>query len=65
VLSLLNQSKCGYELAEILKLANISSLWTMKSFKMELSNDRGIFVLTVFRMIMDRILYNEKEYVSI
>ena len=31
----------------------------MKGSKMELSNDHGIFVLTVFRMIMDRILYNE------
>ena len=59
MLSLLNQSKYGYELAEIMKLANITSLWKMKGSKMELSNDHGIFVLSVFRMIMDRILYNE------
>ena len=59
VLSLLNQSKDCYELAEIMKMANITSIWKLKGSKMELSNDRGIFVLTVFRMIMDRILYNE------
>ena len=42
-----------------MKLANITSLWKKKGSRSDLKNDRGIFVMTVFRMIMDRILYNE------
>ena len=42
-----------------MQLANITSLWKKKGSRTDLSNDRGIFVLTVLRMIMDRILYDE------
>ena len=59
VLNLLNQSKSSHELSEVMQLANITSLWKKKGSRTDLSNDRGIFVLTVLRMIMDRTLYNE------
>ena len=59
VLNLLNQSKTRHEISEVMKLANITSIWKKKGSRTDLSNDRGIFVLTVLRMIMDRILYDE------
>ena len=59
VLSLLNQSRSGFDLPEMMQLANITSIWKRKGSRASLSNDRGIFVLSVFRMIMDRIQYNE------
>ena len=59
VLSLLNQSKLSNELAEVMQLSNITSIWKRKGSKMQLSSDRGIFVLTTFRMIMDRMVYND------
>ena len=59
LLYLLNLSKSGQEFSEMMKLANITSIWKKRGSRTELSNDRGIFVLTVFRMIMDRVLYDE------
>ena len=59
VLNLSNQSKSSHELSEVMQLANITSLWKKKGSRTDLSNDRGIFVLTVLRMIMDKTLYNE------
>ena len=42
---------------ELLK-ADISSIWKRKGSKMELSNDRGIFILSIFRKILDKLLYH-------
>ena len=39
-------------------LADITSIWKKKGSKSELCNDRGIFILSVLRKILDRILYN-------
>ena len=58
-MSLLNQTKFSNQLPEVMKLANITSIWKKKNSRLDLANDRGIFVLTVVRMMMDRMLYNE------
>ena len=42
-----------------MRLANISSIYRQKNSRKHLENDRGIFVLTVIRMIMDRLLYED------
>ena len=42
-----------------MRLANITSIYKLKNSRQHLENDRGIFVLTVIRMIMDRLLYND------
>ena len=59
LLSLLNQTKFSNQLPEVMKLANITSIWKKKNSRLDLANDRGIFVLTVVRMMMDKMLYNE------
>ena len=41
---------------ELLK-ADITSIWKKKGSRMELSNDRGIFILSILRKIMDKVLY--------
>ena len=53
LLDLLNQCKSKVELAEMIKLANITTIWKRKAYRMKLQNDIGIFVLTIFRMNYD------------
>ena len=53
LLDLLNQCKSKVELAEMIKLANIKTIWKRKAYRMKLQNDIGIFVLTIFRMNYD------------
>ena len=55
-----NQSK----LPSIAYLANITSIWKGRGDKNDLANDRGVFTLTVLRMILDKVIYNE-EYETI
>ena len=53
LLDLLNQCKSKVELAEMIKLANITTIWKRKAYRMKLQNDIGIFVITIFRMNYD------------
>ena len=41
-------------------LANITSLYKGKGDKLDLNNDRGIFLVTVFRSILMKMIYNDK-----
>ena len=61
LLSLLNEVKLEHFVPYFMRLANISSLYKNRGCKKALSNDRGIFVLTTTRMIMDRLMYPEIE----
>ena len=56
---LVSESKFKNFLPLFMRLANITSLYKRKGSKMCLESDRGIFVLTVVRMILDRLLYND------
>ena len=47
------------EVPELMELANIITLYKGKGSRFELDNDRGIFILTILRMIHDRIIYND------
>ena len=60
LLDLLNQCRSKVQLAEMMKLANITSIWKRKASRMNLQNDIGIVVLKIFRMIMYIMLYDEK-----
>ena len=57
--ALLNEVKFLNFVPQFMRLANITSIWKKKASKSLLQNDRGIFVLTIVRMIMDRLLYND------
>ena len=47
-----------FHIPEELLMADITSIWKRKGSRMNLKNDRGIFVLTILRKIMDKTLYN-------
>ena len=38
-------------------LANITSIWKSKGSRFSLENDRGIFILTVLKKILDKLIY--------
>ena len=58
LLNFLNMILETFFLPEELLLSDITSIWKRKGCKSDLSNDRGIFVLSILRKILDKILYN-------
>ena len=64
VLKLMNGIKNQQLFPEILGYCNITSLYKNKGSKQNFNNYRGIFRVTVFRNILDRLIYND-EYPNI
>ena len=59
LLHLFNGIKSSQIIPEFMKLSNITSLYKNKGSRSDLENDRGIFILTVLRKILDKLLYND------
>ena len=59
-LSLMNNIKQSLVIPRQMKLSNITSIWKKKGSRMNMSNERGIFVLTAVRKILDKLIYLEK-----
>ena len=64
IVKMMNHIKDEQKYPECLELCNISSIWKQKKSKNEFDSYRGIFRLTVFRSILDRLIYND-EYKNI
>ena len=60
LLTLVNEIKERCHIPEFIQWANITSLYKGKGDKMDLNNERGIFIVTVVRSILMRLIYNEK-----
>ena len=60
LLELMNGIKFNMFIPENLQLANITSIFKNKGSRLNLDNDRGIFVLTIFRKILDKLTYLDK-----
>ena len=60
LLTLLNKIKVKCIIPEFIEWANITSLYKGKGDRLDLTNDRGIFLVTVFRGILMRLIYNDK-----
>ena len=45
----------------LLSLANISTIYKNKGSRMDLENDRGIFNLGVFRYILEKLIFTDKQ----
>ena len=58
LVALLNKVKSEHFIPQFMRLSNINSIWKKKGGKQSLQSDRGIFVMTVCRMIMYRLMYN-------
>ena len=59
-LSLMNDIKQSLVIPKQMKLSNITSIWKKKGSRMDMSNERGIFVLTAVRKILDKLTYLDK-----
>ena len=66
VLMLLNKIKEQMAEPEFMQLANITSFWKGKGPKNDIEMERGIFILTLLRMIKDRMIHNDiKDIIEI
>ena len=64
ILKLMNKIKDEQIYPKCLELCNISSIWKRKGSRNDFDSYRGVFRLTVFRSILDRLIYND-EYEKI
>ena len=60
LLQMFNKVKLEFEIPEIMTLANIISIYKGKGVKNDLKNDRGIFIMNIFKSIMMKMIYNEE-----
>ena len=60
MLTLLNKVKFNGFIPEFIQWANITSLCKGKGDKLDLKNERGIFIVSVFRSILMKLIYNDK-----
>ena len=64
ILKLMNRIKEEQLYPKCLELCNISSIWKLKGPRNKFSSYRGIFRVSIFRAILDRLIYND-EYENI
>ena len=64
LLKLMNRIKEDQVFPKCMELCNISSIWKRKSPRNEYDSYRGIFRVTIFRTILDRLIYND-EYATL
>ena len=60
VLKMMNKIKDDQKFPKCLELCNISSIWKRKGSRNSFDNYRGIFRVTIFRSILDRLIYNDE-----
>ena len=60
LLMLLNRLKKELHIPAFMQLADIVAIYKGKGDKLSLENDRGIFILNIFRSIMMKMIYAEK-----
>ena len=64
ILKLMNLIKQKQEYPTCLELCNISSIFKKKGSKNNFGQYRGIFIVLIFRAILERLIYND-EYCNI
>ena len=52
--------KQTFKFPEFMELTNISTIYKNKGSRYDLENDRGIFILSVLRKLLDKLIYEEK-----
>ena len=57
LLLLFNGVKTHFFLPKYMLLENITTIFKNKGSRFELNNDRGIFILTVLKKILDKLIY--------
>ena len=59
-LNMANKIKDHIFIPKFMQYANIVSIYKGKGSKMDLDNDRGIFIVNIFRSILMKMVYNDK-----
>ena len=57
---LLNGLKKEQKSVPLTNFANITTIFKQKGSQLDMENDRGIFILPVFRMILEKRIYKDK-----
>ena len=60
MLNLFNCIKAELKIPKMFQYANITTIWKKKGSRRDLNNDRGIFVVSVMRMMLDSLIYEDK-----
>ena len=60
LLHLLNQTKHTLTIPEFIELCSIVAIYKGKGEKGDLQNDRGIFIVNIFRAILMKLIYKDK-----
>ena len=60
LLHMMNRIKSEQKYPKALELCNISSIWKKKGPRNNFDSYRGIFRVTIFRSILDRLIYNDE-----
>ena len=60
ILQLVNGIKTDFFIPKNVQLSSITTIYKKKGSKHNLENDRGIFGLSIFRKIIDKLVYQEK-----
>ena len=60
LLKLMNRIKSDQVFPKCMELCNITSIWKRKGPRNDYDSYRGIFRVTIFRSILDRLIYNDE-----
>ena len=53
-----------FKFPEFMELTNISTIYKNKGSRYDLENDRGIFILSVLRKLLDKLIYPNHTFKS-
>ena len=59
ILMMMNKIKKNFQEPEFMSLANVTSFWKGKGPRDDIESERGIFILSVLRMIKDKLIHND------
>ena len=62
LLDLFNGIKSNQHIPMFMTLSNITTIYKNKGSRLDLNNDRGIFILTVMKKILDKLIYSDKYH---
>ena len=60
ILSLVNGVKNNGYLPPFMEMADVCTIYKQKGSHLKMSNDRGIFILTISRKLCDKLVYSDK-----
>ena len=60
LLKLMNEIKHRQSVPDFMNLSNITTLYKHKGSRLDMNSDRGIFILTSMKRILDKMIYLEK-----